>query len=305
MHRLFYVFGGVITDFVHFVTKNKKKTEFNRDMRTITDSIQNDGLFIQNNFLNQYEISELNNIILDYSFKLRKTDREIKDSNYKQKYQKFDSKNPSAILYEMDENYLINQKIIQKIMLKDEIFEIGKEYFGCEPCFDHISLGITSDFNKDQNPDSQAAQLYHFDLDRPRWLKFLIYVNDVDFDNGPHCFIKKSHKKNTIPFSIRSRGYTRIADTDEKMKQLIKNNELILTGSAGTAIIEDTKGLHKGAVVKRGHRVLLNLQINSSMFGTAYKKVNFNNIDKDLLERFREKKDFFSQSTNLISFLNK
>jgi hypothetical protein len=80
-------------------------------------------------------------------------------------------------------------------------------------------------------------------------------------------------------------------------------SEIKITGKAGTSIIEDTKGLHKGSVVKKGYRVLLNIQVNSSMFGSQNEKVNFNKIDKDLLEKFIEKKDFFSQSTNLNSFL--
>ena len=137
----------------------------------------------------------------------------------------------------------------------------------------------------------------------PKWLKFLTYINDVGIDNGPHCFIKKTHKNNAIPFSLRSKGYVRIDDHNEKIKDLI-NDEIKIIGKAGTSIIEDTKGLHKGMVVVKEYRILLNIQINSSMFGSPFKKMKFNNIDTDLLERFREKKDFFSQSTNVISFLN-
>ena len=126
----------------------------------------------------------------------------------------------------------------------------------------------------------------------------------MGIDNGPHCFIKKTHKNNAIPFSLRSKGYIRIDDQNNNLKNMI-NNEIKITGKAGTSIIEDTKGLHKGLVVKSGYRILLNIQINSSMFGSPSKKVNFNNINKDLLEKFIEKKYFFSQSTNLISFLSK
>ena len=205
-------------------------------------------------------------------------------------------------MYSVDSNFLINQKIIQKILLKNEIYDIGRKYFGAEPLLDHVSLSISTNFNKD--PDGEAAQLYHFDLDKPKWLKFLTYVNDVGIENGPHCFIKKSHKNNAIPFNLRSKGYVRIEDHNNNINRLIQD-EIKITGKAGTSIIEDTKGLHKGLVVKKGYRILLNIQINSSMFGSPYEKVNFKKIDNDLLEKFKVRKNFFSQSTNLISFLNK
>ena len=305
MHRLFYIFGGIVTEFIHNSTKSKKRNIFNHNHKENNEIIKNineDGLFIQENFLTSYEVEQIKKMISNYEFTLRTMDGEVKKNLTKSDTYKFDPKNPKAVMYSVDSNFLINQKIIQQILLKNEIFDIGLKYFGTEPLLDHVSLSISTNFKKE--PDKEAAQLYHFDLDKPKWLKFLTYVNDVGIDNGPHCFIKKTHKNNAIPFSLRSKGYIRIDDQNNNIKNMI-NNEIKITGKAGTSIIEDTKGLHKGLVVKSGYRILLNIQINSSMFGSPSKKVNFNNIDKDLLEKFIEKKDFFSQSTNLISFLNK
>jgi hypothetical protein len=304
MLRLFYIFGGIVTEFTNNLTKSKKKNTLNyknnKENDEIIKNINEDGLFIKENFLNSYEIEQIKKIILNYKFALRSMDYQIKNKSTEFSEQKFDPKNPKAVLYEVDSNFLINQKIIQQILLKDELYDISYKYFGTEPFFDHVSLSVSTNFKKE--PDGEAAQLYHFDLDRPKWLKFLTYVNDVGIDNGPHCFIKKTHKNNAIPFSIRSKGYVRIDDCNNNIKNLLKS-EIKITGKAGTSIIEDTKGLHKGSVVKKGYRVLLNIQVNSSMFGSQNEKVNFNKIDKDLLEKFIEKKDFFSQSTNLNSFL--
>ncbi len=304
MHRLFYIFGGVITEFTNDLTKSKNKDllQYNfKENNYIADNIRENGLFIKEDFLTFDEIQRIKKLILNYEFSLRPTDGDIYNKSIKLVREKFDPNNPKAVLYEVDSNYLINQKIIQKILLKDEIYDLGLKYFGTEPFLDHVSLSISTNFNK--KPDGEAAQLYHFDLDKPKWLKFLTYVNDVGITNGPHCFIKKTHKSNAIPFSLRSRGYVRIDDENEKIKKLIKN-EIKITGKAGTSIIEDTKGLHKGLMVEKGYRILLNIQINSSMFGSPFKQMKFNNIDKDLFKRFKEKKNFFSQSTNLNSFLN-
>lgn len=305
MHRLFYIFGGIVTEFINILTKNRitKNINYNdEENREILKNINENGLFIKENFLNSYEIEEIKKMLLNYEFTLRQMDGEVKKKTTKTKKYKFNPENPKAVMYSVDSNFLINQKIIQKILLKNEIYDIGRKYFGAEPLLDHVSLSISTNFNKD--PDGEAAQLYHFDLDKPKWLKFLTYVNDVGIENGPHCFIKKSHKNNAIPFNLRSKGYVRIEDHNNNINRLIQD-EIKITGKAGTSIIEDTKGLHKGLVVKKGYRILLNIQINSSMFGSPYEKVNFKKIDNDLLEKFKVRKNFFSQSTNLISFLNK
>jgi ectoine hydroxylase-related dioxygenase (phytanoyl-CoA dioxygenase family) len=305
MHRLFYIFGGIVTEFINILTKNRitKTINYNgEDNSEILKNLNENGLFVKENFLNLYEIEEIKKILLNYEFSLRQMDGEVKKKTNEPKKYKFNPESPKAVMYSVDSNFLINQRIIQEILLKNEIYDIGRKYFGAEPIFDHVSLSISTNFNKE--PDGEAAQLYHFDLDKPKWLKFLTYVNDVGIDNGPHCFIKKSHKNNAIPFNLRSKGYVRIEDHNKNINRLIQD-EIKITGKAGTSIIEDTKGLHKGSVVKKGYRILLNIQINSSMFGSPYEKVNFKNIENDLLEKFKVRKNFFSQSTNLISFLNK
>lgn len=308
MMRLFFIYGDIVLDFVNKHTKEQKKniinikTDKEKYLSEISENIKKNGLYIKENFLSVDDIIELRKLIDNYSFKLRLTDNNIQSDETHNKFKsKFDPVNPKAILYEFDTNYLINQKIIQKILLKDEILLIGQNYFGSLAFFDHISLSITTNFNT--LPDSNAAQLYHFDLDRPKWLKFLTYVNDVDFSNGPHCFIKKTHKNNAIPFSLRSKGYVRIDDQNENIKNLMKN-EIKITGKAGTTIIEDTKGLHKGSVVKKGYRILLNIQINSSMFGSPYSVWKFEHIHNEFIEDFKKKRNFFKYSTNLDQLIN-
>ena len=306
MMRLYYIYGSIILDLTNYFTnevilnqsikKTKKKT-----LEKIKDQIESDGLYIQDNFLRAEEIHEVKKLIEGYDFKLRLTDNEkYSSTNYRNFTSKFDPQNPKTILYEFDRNYLINQKIIQKILLKDELIDISEKYFGSKAFFDHISLSITTNFNK--TADSNAAQMYHFDLDRPKWLKFLTYVNDVDLSNGPHCYIKKTHKNYAIPYKMRSKGYVRFSDNDEDLLA-IKKNEIKICGKAGTSIIEDTKGFHKGEVVKNGYRILLNIQINSSMFGCPFEKVIIDKIDDDLIENFRLKRNFFRFTTNLDQHL--
>ena len=63
-----------------------------------------------------------------------------------------------------------------------------------------------------KQPDSAAAQLYHFDMDRIRWIKFFINLTDVTAENGPHCFIAGSQQTCGIPRHLLAKGYTRLSD---------------------------------------------------------------------------------------------
>ena len=55
--------------------------------------------------------------------------------------------------------------------------------------------------------DPKSAQEFHFDLDSIKWLKFFIYLTDVEANTGPHIYVKGTHnsKKDLI-----KQGYVRI-----------------------------------------------------------------------------------------------
>ena len=116
------------------------------------------------------------------------------------------------------------------------------------------------------NPDSEAAQFYHYDMDGIKWLKVFIYLTDVTAKTGPHTFIRSSHIAGNIPEEILKLGYTRL--TDEMISRLYSSDYVKeFVGEKGTVIIEDTRGLHKAKHVQSGDRLILQLQYSSSLFG--------------------------------------
>ena len=64
---------------------------------------------------------------------------------------------------------------------------------------------------------------------------------------------------------------------------------------SGTLLIEDTRGLHKGSVVKKNYRCIALLQFNNSNFGSQTSQYNLNVIKKDNLEFY---------NSNIYSFSN-
>jgi len=179
---------------------------------------------------------------------------------------------PEGVRYDLFPEDVINQSDVQSLMADGFLLSIAQRYLDATPLADVTSMWWHTAFSR--VPDSDAAQFYHFDLDRPRWLKVFCYLTDVDAENGPHCFVRGSHRDLGIPWSLRSKGYVRLGD--EEVEAAFGKDRLVrFLAPRGTIILEDTRGLHKGLHVMAGDRLMLQLQFSDSLFGGTYPAVAF------------------------------
>jgi Phytanoyl-CoA dioxygenase (PhyH) len=103
-------------------------------------------------------------------------------------------------------------------------------------------------------PSSEAAQLFHYDLDTLRWLKVFVYLTDVGPDNGPHEYVPASHKPGTKPQALMDREYGRLKD--EEIDAHCPQGRKSICGPRGTVILGDTNCLHKGNAVLADYRLI-------------------------------------------------
>ena len=141
---------------------------------------------------------------------------------------------------------------------------VANSYLGCRPQLDVLGVWWLTKFSG--APDANAAQFYHFDMDRVSWIKFFVYFKDVYTNTGPHCFIRKSHQVGKIPKELLGFGYARLSD-EEVLKHYSKDDVIEHLAAAGTVIAEDTRGLHKGKHLNHGDRLAMSIQYSSTMFG--------------------------------------
>jgi hypothetical protein len=138
--------------------------------------------------------------------------------------------------------------------------------------------------NYHKQPDSHAAQFFHFDMDRIKWLKIFVYLTDVLPENGPHSFVKGSHRSGGIPPRLLLRGYERL--TDEEVRQCYSDDTcLALSAPRGSIIVEDTRGLHKGANVRGAPRLVLQLQLSNTLFGAKYPRARITRVQDPSLKK--------------------
>lgn len=201
----------------------------------------------------------------------------------------FDRENPQSIRHQFSADDLFQNETIQELATDPYFFSIAQEYLGFNPVFDVLAMWWSAP-TKDEQLQSRAAQLYHFDMDRLKFIKFFIYLTDVGPDNGPHCYIRGSHKRK--PSELLKDA--RLSD-EEVLQHYSPDDFFELTGSSGTILAVDTRGLHKGKPLVAGDRLIFQVQFADSLFGQNYPLIHLpSNINQTMAKRLAQNKRCFA-----------
>jgi hypothetical protein len=239
------------------------------DFTSINSKLNENGYFHFNKKLSK----ELCNKLVDFALKTPATMPPAYDKKIL-----YDPQNPLAEIYRFSIQDLANNFEIQNLMMDPVLVNIARNYLGCEPIFDFPAMWWSTAFQKEAS--SEAAQLYHFDLDRVKWLKIFFYLNDVTEENGPHCYIRGTHKPGAKSDELLKRGYVRIKD-GEIHPDYPATDIKVVCGEAGSIFAGDTKCWHKGMHLKSGHRLVLEFEYTSSMFAANNPKLEVTNCSKE------------------------
>ncbi len=178
---------------------------------------------------------------------------------------RFDAAAPQAVRYELDEADVIACAAAQRLAADRSLLELARRYLGATPIQDLVAMwwsvpgpGAAS---------SAAAQQFHFDLDRLSFLKVFVYLTDVGPGNGPHVYVRGSHRD--LPAALRvDRRFG-----DEEVERWFPGRQISIEGRRGTVFVADTRGMHKGLALVEGHRLVFQLQFSSSLYGAPYRRL--------------------------------
>lgn len=235
------------------------------------ESLRKDGYITIQNALNREKISNL----MEFSRTNVGLPR-MMDGGYGSYSEcKYDQGQAIAARFDFGGNDLVRCSTIQDLISSPKLISFVQNYLGCMPVLTNINMWWSAPVKA--APDYEAAQEWHFDMDRPKWLKCFIYITDVTRENGPHQFIKGTHRPSGIPISLRRFGYVRLSN--ELILDSFSASDIIsFEEKGGTMIIEDTKGLHRGLVPASGERLILAIEFSSTLFGATYKKIKLPEI---------------------------
>lgn len=174
-----------------------------------------------------------------------------------------DFHNPLAEKYAVTTGSLIGNDLVRRMMLDRGLLEVAQRYIGSAPIIDIVTAWYS--FPSD-SPSHEAAQLFHFDLDRIRWLKAFFLLTDQTIETGAHMYVPGTHRDGGISEQLLAKGYSRLED-DDVARFYPKETWKSMEAPAGSILLEDTRGLHKGISLKKNHRLMLQFEYAQSLFG--------------------------------------
>lgn len=170
---------------------------------------------------------------------------------------------PLAEKYAVTTDATLQNATVRELMLDRGLLSIAQAYCGSVPTIDILIAWYS--FPQDY-ASHNAGQLFHFDLDRIRWLKAFLLLTDQDEETGAHMYVPGSQRDHGISKELLSRGYARLED-DEVARAHPRDTWKTMAGAKGVILLEDTRGLHKGLPLIRDHRLMLQFEYAHSMFG--------------------------------------
>ncbi|WP_165816177.1 phytanoyl-CoA dioxygenase family protein [Kumtagia ephedrae] len=149
------------------------------------------------------------------------------------------------------------------------LYSIAQKYLGLPPIFNTPVSVLSGPVKTKADKEMEGTgQLYHYDMHRLKFVKMFIYLTDVDEGSGPHTLIKGTHRKRP-ELLWTDRRYS-----DAEMAECgAKNDEVSITGRAGTVFFVDTSAYHKGAHPEKAYRIMAQVQYTNSLFGKPIRPI--------------------------------
>lgn len=173
----------------------------------------------------------------------------IKDGESVENYAKRLADNKiSRIVIPID---LSKSTFIKKLVMSKFNVEIAKNFLKSKKFSISASCHLSTSIKTTQIEKMGNAQLFHFDNDFSNFLKFFLYLSNVNFDEGPHTYIIKTNKvKDKEHILMRP-----ITGENVGSNYITKKTYL---GPKGTYFFTDGFGIHKGEPLKKNYRMILN-----------------------------------------------
>ena len=254
------------------------------EIDTIVSAIETDGYHVFKRQLSSEQVDRLVDFAKKTPTRYLKPQPEI--GKYEQTFSDeklvYDPTRLDVVKWNFDSQDLIDSSEVQKYMFDPVLMKIAQKYLKSRPILDLVAMWWSRPARSEKEK-AAAAQLFHFDMDRIKFLKFFFYLTNVTSETGPHCYVQGSHKQVPDIF-YKDRRFS-----DQEVDVHFGNRVLELCGTKGTIIAVDTRGLHKGLSLVRDERLLFQLEFANSMFGQNYEKLSGEYIEpkyKSWIQRY-------------------
>lgn len=185
---------------------------------------------------------------------------------------------PLAVRYDVPEHDLVQSAAAQRLIADRSLLAVAQRYLGAAPIQDLAAMWWSA---APTGPPAAgaadaAAQAFHFDLDRLRFVKVFVLLTDVDDRTGPHVYVRGSHRSKSD--ALRHDGRMGDAEVEASYPGEVRR----IGGDRGTVFLVDTIGLHKGQPLEHGHRLIFQTEYATSLFGAPYTEPEIDGATSEL-----------------------
>jgi hypothetical protein len=153
--------------------------------------------------------------------------------------------------------------IFVRFALQPAVLNLVNRYFGMYTRL--RAFNVWHNFASKKDP--RNSQLWHHDPEDNYILKMFVYLTDVNEESGPLIYAPGTHAQGSIksaPESFKDSETTARRSNDAQMSAVVpKDRWIAAVGTKGTVVFADTRGYHKGGLVREKDRVLYNCMFTS------------------------------------------
>ena len=157
------------------------------------------------------------------------------------------------------------QPSIQKVVYDPGLLAIATAYLGAVPVYVASELLWSFPVETTWDEQIQMAQVFHYDLDDYRSIKFFFYLTDVGLTSGPHASIRGTHKNKRLIHQLLGQRCASIPD-HQIVSDYGAENVVTLVGDAGFGFVEDSCCFHKGSLPTERARLMLQVEFSINYY---------------------------------------
>ena len=189
-----------------------------------------------------------------------------------------DPSQPRHSTYTVPRSLLLENHYLQCLLCDPYLLAVAAHYLGVFPVVTKPDMWWDTDFV----PQGLRPRPFHTDSGCLRWLKVGVNLTDTTLESPHFVYVKGSHNPNRSTRPLTRRLTNRMNLSDKEVQEVCPEKIVHVTAPAGSITMADTRGIHKGEISQRGHRLILYFGLEGSAFNNIDKPIPLNKVGSEL-----------------------
>jgi hypothetical protein len=185
---------------------------------------------------------------------------------------------PRHSIYKVPRSLLLENHHIQCLLCDPFLLAVATRYLGVFPVVTKPDMWWDTDFV----PPGLRPRPFHVDSGCLRWLKVGVNLTNTTFESPHFVYVKGSHNPNRTTRPLTRRLASRMNLSDKEVQDVCADRIVRVTSPAGSITLADTRGIHKGELSMRGHRLVLYFGLEGSAFNNIDQPVPVTKVGSEL-----------------------